>query len=288
MANRLRAQVNSLIIDSSNSKLSIIDASSRLYRIAQYDSSNNATLSNIKSLLNTREIYNDSYTYPNGIGPYQIDAIPILIKDKFKMPKFSSNTIGLQYKNNIFYDTPAAAETVVYVPSKRTTIQTTNIFAQSTVNTNNNIGHFQISLEDWAVLRNGKTNQSGWLGTNLANKVQSFVTSSTNPATTDASRNALLADIVTDNDYLTIKNNVKLPFKVWNQVKDASDGFQFTDLLDLSGVAIKNQLVDNSYFTTQCINSSWPLDGSGNPTEILPVAQNINAINSKMGLFIYF
>ncbi len=204
------------------------------------------------------------------------------------MPKFSSNVIGLQYKNNNFYDTPAAAETVVYVPSKRTTIQTTNIFAQTTVNTNNNIGHFQISLEDWAVLRNGKTNQSGWLGTTLANKVQSFVTSVTNPSTTDASRNALLTEIVTNNDYLTIKNNVKLPFKIWNQVKDASGGFEFTDLRDLSDVAIKNQLVDNSYFTTQCINSSWPLDGSGNPTEILPVAQNINAINSKMGLFIYF
>jgi hypothetical protein len=288
MAQRLRNQVNSLILDSSGSKLALLDASTNLYRIAKFDSSNNATLSNISSLVNTREIYNDTYTYPNGIGPYQIDAIPVLLKDKFKMPKFSSNTIGLQYKNNSFYDTPAAAETVVYVPSKRTTLQTTNIFSQTTANTNNNLGHFQISFEDWAVLRNGKSNQSGWLGTSLATKVQSFVTAATNPATTDASRNVLLQAILTDAGYATIKNNVKLPFKVWNQVKDASDGFQFTDLLDLSGVAIKNQLVDNSYFTSQVVDSSWPLDGSGLPTEILPVSQNVNAINSKMGLFIYF
>jgi len=288
MAARLRNQVNSLILDSSGTKISLLDASAHLYRIAQFDSSSNATLSNIKSLLNTREIYNDTYTYPNGIGPYQIDAIPVLLKDKFKMPKFSANSIGLQYKNNSFYDTPAAAETVVYVPSKRTTLQTTNIFSQTTSNTNNNLGHFQVSLEDWAVLRNGKSNQSGWLGTSLANKVQSFVTSASNPATTDASRNVLLQAILTDTDYATIKNNVKLPFKVWNQVTDGSGGFQFTDLLDLSGVAIKNQLVDNSYFNTQVVNSSWPLDGSGLPTEILPIAQNVNSSNSKMGLCIYF
>lgn len=309
MAAILRQQVAALIADVSSNKVSVSgtqasltstqstvtltssglnDISNNLYRVAKYDASRNATLQNISSLVSSREIYNDAYTYPNGIGQYQIDAIPVLLKDKFKMPKFSSNRIGEQYKNSSFYDTAAAAETVVYVPSKRTTIQTTNIFSQTTANTTNNLGHFQISLEDWAVLRNGKTNQSGWLGTSLADKVQSFVTAATSPATTDASRNALLQAIVTDADYATIKNNVKLPFKVWNQVKDGNGGFQFSNLLDLSGVAIKNQLVDNSYFNSQVVESSWPLDINGVPTEILPVAQNVNAINSKMGLFIYF
>ena len=47
MANRLRQQISTLISDSSSNKLSVIDASSRLYRIAQFDTSNNATLSNI-------------------------------------------------------------------------------------------------------------------------------------------------------------------------------------------------------------------------------------------------
>jgi len=308
MAAILRQQVAALIADASANKVSLsstqssltttqttvnstsaslLDVSSNLYRVAKLDVSRNATLQNISSLISTREIYTDRYTYPSGIGPYQIDAIPVLLKDKFKMPKFSTNAIGLQYKDNSFYDTVAAAETVVYVPSKRTTVQTTPLFSQ-TANTNDNIGHFQISLEDWAVLRNNKSNQTGWIGTNLANKVQSFITAASSSATTDVSRNALLTAIVTDPDYATIKNNVKLPFKVWNQVKDGQGGFQLSDLLDLSGTPIRNQLVNGTYATSQTTVSSYPLDINGNPTEILPLAQNSNAINSKMGLYIYF
>jgi len=251
---------------------------------------------------NSKKLYEDKYTFLNGYGPYQIDAIPILIKDKFKMPKYSvnrSNDNSLTTTET--YDTRAFPEMVIYVPSKRKNVITTPVFKQQNINENDNLGSYNVALEDYMINNYRSSNPPGNLGYTLNKKVSDFVTACKDNATTDISRNVLLNAILNDNDYKFIKNNVKVPFKVWDQVVQNGE-FVYDNLLDENNVPLINRLNNDISYNTLVSRSSWPLDNNGNPTELLPITSNINAsgvtdlitglhkpldADNKMGLFIF-
>ena len=261
---------------------------------------NNPVLKSAINVNSNKPLYYDKYTFPYGCGPYQVDAIPMLVKDKFKMPKFTRNSPTDQYVYSPEeYDTQAYPEMIVFVPSKRKTVQTTQLFNQQNVGECDNLGSFQMSLEDYCLA----SGRNGNIGLSLNAKVQAFKTSVQDANTTVEDRTAKLNAILSDPDYKFIKDNVKLPFKIWNQIPDGSGNFVFDNLLDENNNLLQNQLVNGSSFTTKVTRSTWPLDSSGNPTELLPVEQNINASgpidattgetttplnpNNKMGLFIF-
>ena len=257
----------------------------------------------LPSLQSNKPLFYDKYTFPYGNGPYQIDAIPIVIKDKFKMPKY---TLNLPTDNYLYspeqYDTLTYPEMVIYVPSNRKTPITTPIFKQDNVNEVNNIGSFNLALEDFCLSTITLTGKASSIGKNLYNKVNDFNKLVTDSSSNPIDRSNKLNDIINDPDYKLIKDNVKYPFKVWNQVFTNGNAI-YENLLDLSGNVLQNTLNDGSQFTTQMTKSSWPVDSSGNPTELLPVEQNINAYssidpltgenalpydkNNKLGLFVF-
>ena len=43
------------------------------------------------ALYNSSGRFVDKYTLDKGFGPYQVDCVPLLVKDTFAMPKFSQN-----------------------------------------------------------------------------------------------------------------------------------------------------------------------------------------------------
>ncbi len=256
----------------------------------------NNPIFNDKIKITKRKVYEDKYTYPNGFGPYHVDAIPIILKDKFKMPKVNtSNLPTTTLVGTQDFDTRAFPEMVIFVPSKRDTVQTTPLFKQQTVDQNDNLGSFNMSLEDWC-LTNAR---EGLVGKTLNDKITAFrnlitPTSATFSSSTEA-RTTALNNIKNDSTYKFIKENVKVPFKVWDQ-KVVNGEFSFTDLTDENSVPLMNQLLDGSYFKTQVVDTTWTLD------EMLPIEKNTNACgpldgngqnstplnaNNKMGLFIF-
>ena len=289
------ATQNNVIIRNNDCKLN--DLSNNFNNFKSNGSIDNLTTNNIN---NKNKIYYDNYTMPHGIGPYQVDAIPILVKDKFKMPKFTANRPTDPYfYSPEQYDTQAYPEMVIFVPSKRKELIATPQFKQSVANECDNLGAFNMSFEDYCL----GTGRAGIVGISLNNKVQAFKTAVQDINTTVENRTTLLNNILNDPDYKFLKDNVKLPFKVWDQVPDNSGNFVFDDLLDEKNIPLQNQLLNGSYFKTKMTRSSWPLDNNGNPTELLPIEQNVNACgpidpitgenttplnpNNKMGLFFF-
>jgi len=311
MAARLRAQLAALTADLSANKISLTstqstlsstqstvtvtssglsDVSSNLYRVAQFDASRNATLSNINTLqITNRKVYEDKFSMVEPLGPYKIDAIPMLCKETFAMNRFSFNTDSdLLLKETALLNTKNYNEFVVFVPSNRTDSIYTPAFGQDVDNENNNLGSFSRPLEDFLITEG----REALVGTTLWNKVNTFKTAITTNAntTSDASRNQYLTAIKTDATYIQLKNNMKTPYKVWNQIKDGSgDDFLFENLLDLSGVALQNVLADGvTKDNVKVTSTSWPVDASGNAINVLPIAQNTSATNNKAGLIIAF
>ena len=291
---------NNIIINSNNECTinKINDLSNNFNNFKQ-----NGSIDNLKTnkINNNKKLYEDKYTFPNGYGPYQIDAIPILIKDKFRLPKFSQNKSTDPYLSEGNYDTRAFIEMVVYVPSKRKNVITTPIFKQQNINENDNLGSFNVALEDYLLNNYKTTNPPGNLGYNLNKKVKDFVDACKLNTTTSEQRIILLNNILNDSDYQFIKNNVKHPFKVWDQVVSNGE-FVYEDLLDENKIPLINKLNNDILYKTQITRSSYPLDNSDNPTELLPITENINASgvkdpitgldkpldpNNKMGLFIF-
>ena len=240
----------------------------------------------------------DKYTLPRGLGPYQVDCIPIVLKDTFSMPKFSLNsstTTGTSIgatggSNNISfttgtYDTVVAPDIVIFAPSVRTTMETSPLFSSTGVGEPVNLGAFGITLEDW---RGALTNYTldSYLGnfgaTGLANKYNNFYNVICASGTTSTgTRQAALDTIRSDPDFTFLKNNMKYPFKKFNQVKSAGE-FQFENLLDLNGQPLVNTgAAGNTGYFTQFTSTSYSATGN-----LLPILQNINANQSSgtMGL----
>lgn len=392
MAARLRAQLAALTADLSANKVSLsgtqttlsstqttlsstqstvtltssglTDVSSNLYRVAQFDASSNATLSNINNLslgnkvslsvdasknlvidansilFSSKPIFVDKFTLPEPIGPYEVESIPIVIQDKFGLPKFSCNKTGddvkytktvignngasvaIDFSNNKWtnykFDTRVAPEMVVYVPSVRTKTQRvySNMFRDGVDGSGSTptLGSNACALDDTLLYAVRGLQQTGSASLDAA--VTALKNSLRNPTTTASARKALYNTMVNHADYKAIQANMKTPIKIWDHVPitDASGyrNFQFDPLNQLTtdisnnGVAIpiQNTLQDGSKWTVQVTRSAWEstLDASGIPTQMLPVAQNINATtpgydttypavqssNSKMGLWINF
>jgi hypothetical protein len=240
----------------------------------------------------------DKYTYDKGLGPYQVDCIPIVIKDTFACPKFSLNlstTTGTHLgvtggSNNIsftnqLYDTLVAPDVVVFAPSVRTTMQTSPLFASTGVGEPVNLGAFGITLEDW---RGNTVNftldqYTRNLGSaTLAAKYNNFYNIiCASGTTTTGARQAALDSIRSDPEFLFLKNQMKYPFKRFNQVKVAGE-FQFENLLDLNGNPLVNTgAAGNTGYFTQITSTSYSATGN-----LLPVSQNVNAKAGKMGLMI--
>ncbi len=288
-------KVNSFVITRINSSqptlydTRVVNGASTISGGLILDSSNNIISDATSIQLSTRRIYEDNFSMVDPIGPYKIDAIPILCKETFAMNRFSLNTDSdLLLKESSLVNTQNYNEFVVFVPSNRTDSIYTPAFGQDVDNENNNLGSFSRPLEDF-LFTEGREAQ---VGTTLWNKVNTFKTAITTNAntTSDASRNQYLTAIKTDATYIQLKNNMKTPYKVWNQIKDGSgDDFIFENLLDLSGVALQNVLADGvTKDNVKVTSTSWPIDLSGNAINVLPISQNTSATNGKTGLLIVF
>ena len=245
----------------------------------------------------------DQFTVDKGLGPYQVDAIPICFNDIFTMPKFSRNLLatssvyggtgstggsdGISYTTQL-YDTFNYSDIVIYAPSSRTgALVTTNVFQQDTVNECNNLGGFGAPLQDFrgvtAVTATG-TEFSGIFGsTGLGYLYGAFYDLCSSASSTTGARNAALNAITSHPDYITIKNNIKYPFKVWNQIKNGTGSFQFENLLDLNGTPITTTGA-SGLVSYNCQITSTTYSSTGN---LLPIAQDINATDQgKYGLLL--
>ena len=273
---------------------------------------NNSSVANFSTINLTGSLYNssisyfnDRYTLDTGLGPYQVDAIPICFNDVFPMPKFSRNantTTGGAWQlsaftggsNNISfttgtYDTFNASDIVVFAPSTRTgSLVTSLAFQQDNVNECNNLGGFGAPLQDWRgpfALNSTQTEFAGMFGsTGLGYAFWNFynICSSGSSSSTGV-RNTALAQITSHPDYISIKSNLKYPFKVWNQVKTGTGSFQYEPLYDLNGSIFTTTGADGTTSYTAQI-SSTTYSPTGN---LLPIAQNVNATDQgKYGLLL--
>ncbi len=253
------------------------------------------------ALINVNNIqFVDKYTIDKGLGNYQVDCIPIVMKDTFACPKFSGNlstTTGTHIgctggSNNIShttgaYDTLVAPDIVVFAPSVRTTMETSPLFSSTGVGECMNAGAFGITLEDWKG-NVGTYNLANFIGafgsTGLGYKYDQFHNVICASGTTSTgTRQAALDAIRADPDFITIKNQMKYPFKKFNHIKVAGD-FQYENLLDLNGNALVNTLADGvTTYNTQITSTSYSATGN-----LLPISQNINAnqASGTMGLCI--
>lgn len=241
----------------------------------------------------------DKYTINNGMGPYMVDAVPITFRDTFAMPKFSNNLSittggayastgigGLHYTTQTF-DTETGWDMVVYLPSNRTTMQTTPVFQETGAGEPMNLGSWGISLADFnGPLSTPYSSSIQWqasLGsTGLASAFNTFYNSVKDITSTTGTRNGYLNSIYSHPDYTTIKNQFKYPFKTYNQIKLTSD-FQFEQLYSLSGAALSNTGADGiTGYPTQITSTTYSATGN-----LLPLASNANSVNGKMGLFIF-
>ena len=272
----------------------------------------NTSVANLSTINLTGSLYNtsvnyfyDKYTLDTGLGPYQVDAIPMCFYDVFPMPKFSRNantTTGGAWpltnftggSNNISfttgtYDTLNVSDLVVFAPSSRTgALATTLVFQQDNANECNNLGGFGAPLQDWRGpfgLNSNPTEFAGMFGsTGLGNAFWNFYNICSSGATsTTGTRNTALAQVTSHPDYITIKNNLKYPFKVWNQIKTGGGSFQYETLNNLNGNAFATTGADGTTGYIAQI-SSTTYSSTGN---LLPIAQNVNATDQgKYGLLL--
>ena len=247
----------------------------------------------------------DKYTINNGMGPYKVDAVPICFRDTFAMPKFSNNLststgtigyattgVGGYHYTTTLFNTQVGHDMVVYLPSTRTTMQTTPVFYETGAGEPMNLGSWGITLSDWngpiANTYSGTpaTSFESFLAnfgsTGLATAMNNFYILASSGTTSSTQRNEYLSTGVNHPDYVTIKNQIKYPFKTFNQVKLTSD-FQFEQLYSLSGAALINTGADGvTAYPTQITSTTYAATGN-----LLPVASNVNAISNQMGLFIF-
>jgi hypothetical protein len=243
----------------------------------------------------------DKYTINNGLGPYKVDAVPICFRDTFAMPKFSNNLStttgavgpsysatgvgGYHYTEQLF-DTFVGHDIVVYLPSARTTMETTPVFKETVQGECDNLGSFGITLADFngplASYYNTADQWTATLGSStLGALFNTFYALGRDPNSTTGARTTALNAIYADPDYATIKNRFKYPFKIFDQIKSGSD-FQFEQLYSLSGAALINTGTDGTQYPTQITSTTYAATGN-----LLPVASNANAISNQMGLFIF-
>ncbi len=249
------------------------------------------------SLYNSLGRFVDKYTLDKGIGQYQVDCIPLVIKDTFAMPKFSTNPTSPS--GGIYtpsptgpytvqqFDTFVTYDCIVYAPSVRTTMETTPMFNQTIAGEVDNLGSFGAPLEDYRGQISTTTNVNQFASiygsTGLGTKMNNFYNVICSSGTTSTgARQAALNTILSDTDFITIKNQMKYPFKVYNQVKGVSD-FTFTNLLDLNGTPLANTGADgNTGYFTSITTTSYSATGN-----LLPPSQNVNSTGGKMGLFLF-
>ena len=264
----------------------------------------NTSLINLTGALvniNTKQFV-DKYTYPKGLGPYQVDCIPVQVTETFPMPKFSQNSStssGAAYaltggSNNISYtiqefDTFIPHDITVYAPSVRTTMQTTPVFQQSMTGEVENQGAFGLTLEDFRGYWNwgGTTNTyNGTFGTTgaLTQDILNFIAVCASGTTSTGTRNAALTTLRSSSEYTFLKNNLKYPFKVFNQIKSTgTDGFVTETLNNLNGNPLTYTGADGSTGYISTITSTT-YSATGN---LLPISQNINSSGAKMGLMLF-
>ncbi len=248
----------------------------------------------------------DKYTINNGLGPYKVDAVPITFRDTFGMPKFSnnlSNSTGGVYtttggQNGKWYttqqfDTTVGWDMTVYLPSVRTNMVTSPVFQESVLGECDNLGGWGITLADFngplsvpisSALSSATEQWTSYLGSaGLAALFTNFYTLAASGTTSSVDRTNALNAIYAHPDYTTIKNQFKYPVKTFNQIKSGSD-FQFELLKDLNGNTGTFAYTGTGgiVYNTQ-ITSTTYTTGSN----LLPVAQNANAIAGKMGLMIF-
>ena len=261
----------------------------------------NTGLINLTGALNNMALnrFVDKYTIDKGIGPYQVDCIPLVVNDTFAMPKFSQNPIT---PNAGIYtaspsgpytiqqlDTLVSYDAVVFAPSARTSIVTTPMFKQSTTGEVDNLGSFGAVLEDYRGQYSNTTTATQFSSifgsTGLGNKVQNFYNViCASGTTTTVDRQAALDSVLADSDFATIKANMKYPFKVFDQVKGPSN-FVFENLLDLNGNPLVNTGADGTTAYNTTVTSTTYTTGSN----LLPISQNANAsTGGKMGLMLFF
>jgi len=239
----------------------------------------------------------DKWTFPKGLGSYQIDCIPLAVKDTFAMPKFSQYTTnqsggslaivtGANYTVQTF-DTEVGYDMVVFAPSARATMQTSPMFPQTTPGQLDFAGTWG-PLEDYRGPFNngatpGNTTQSLYGSTGLGTAWTNFWNICSSGTTSTGARQTALDAVTSHPDYVTIKANMKYPFKVFNHVKGATE-FQFDNLLDLNGAPLVNTGANGvTGYNTQITATTYGATGN-----LLPVAQNVNATGGKMGLFLNF
>ncbi len=241
----------------------------------------------------------DKYTINNGLGPYMVDAVPICFRETIAMPKFSNNLStstggatnptgvgGLHYTSTL-YDTFLGHDMVVYLPSARTTMETSPVFKETVQGECDNLGAFGCTLADF----NGPisalyTTADQWTATlgssTLGALFNTFYALARDSTSTTGARTAALDAIYANDDYNTVKTRFKYPFKTFDQIKSGSD-FQFEQLYSLSGAALINTGADGvTVYPTQITSTTYSATGN-----LLPVASNVNAISNQMGLFIF-
>ena len=239
-----------------------------------------------------RQFFANKYTFPYGLGTYKVDVIPVQTFDKFSMPKFGSNYDISLWKYTGAYDTIANSDFLVSVPSVRTNEILTPVYkSASGANILDGMGSFFNPFEDGMYIRkyaNANSSPQDQISPSLNTKFNTFVNLCQSGTTSSVDRNAALDAIQADSEYQFIRDNIKVPAKIWPQVKNVGgNSFSLAPLKALvsdGGSNLVNTLSDGvSTFTTQVSVSTYSATGN-----LLPPSQNVNSTGGKMGLFLYF
>jgi hypothetical protein len=241
-----------------------------------------------KVVSTARAIYADGYTFPTGLGPYHADIIPLQVQDKFSQPLFYANTeTEPLFTSTGAVDVVGNYDMVIGVPSQRTT-PVYDLVYTGAFNTCSSLSAFNVPLEDYFLVAAGNYNPDyvgkQVMGPELRDKCQAFADLCFSGSTTTGARHAALATIQADPQYQSIRANLKVPAKIFNNVVSGSD-FVYDNLLALDNLTpLVNTGSDGiTAYNTKLSRSSYSATGN----MLLP-SKNQNAINNKMGLHIQF
>ncbi len=235
----------------------------------------------------SKQIITDKYTFPGTFGPYQVDMISVLVKSTIAAQLFGNSNLN-QGTGGV--DSRAWYELVIAVPSNATTPQTTNIYKSSAQNVIDNLGTNNVPFEDYYISFSNSIQFPSVNGTNFATPSISFALNqkfnnlvvTCNSGTTDAAtRNAILADIQADPEYIKIRDTMKYPARHSKMIPNGSGGFIFDQLKAMDGITnMINIGVTGTAYPTTVSRTDY------NISQLLNPSQNENAQNGKMGMYL--
>ena len=241
------------------------------------------------AMTNVATKFADKFTFPYGMGPYKTDIVPVQIKST--VTSLAYGTTNNWQGTGTRVDIQANYDFVIGVPSVRTNEILGYGFKTDTANVSDIAGSFGAPYEDMMVAGSnmffgGSTWVEG-ISAGLNALYQDFVNKCNSGTVSSVDRNAALTAIQSNAEYITIRDNIKVPSQVFKHVKTNTGSvgnFIYDPLLAMdSATPLSYTGATGTARPVYMVRSTYSPTGNA-----LPAASNINATNGKMPLVLWF